>query len=90
MNKIGVIADVAHSGWKTAFDAAKASAKPMVASHTTCCGVYEHFRGKPDDTIKAICDTGGLVGICQRLANVPWPWPHGGGARHRPARIMAR
>jgi membrane dipeptidase len=64
MNKIGVIADVAHSGWKTAFDAAKASSKPMVASHTTCCGVYEHFRGKPDDTIKAICDTGGLVGIC--------------------------
>jgi membrane dipeptidase len=64
MNKIGVIADVAHSGWKTALDAAKASAKPMVASHTTCCGVYEHFRGKPNDTIKAICDTGGLVGIC--------------------------
>ena len=64
MNEIGVIADVAHSGWKTAFDAAKASSKPMVASHTTCCGVYEHFRGKPDGTIKAICDTGGLVGIC--------------------------
>ena len=64
MNKIGVIADVAHSGWKTAFDAAKASSKPMVASHTSCCGVYEHFRGKPDDAIKAICDTGGLVGIC--------------------------
>ncbi|MFM7603615.1 MAG: membrane dipeptidase, partial [Prosthecobacter sp.] len=28
MNRIGVIADVAHSGWKTALDAAKASAKP--------------------------------------------------------------
>lgn len=64
MNRIGVIADVAHSGWKTALDAAKASTKPMVASHTTCCAVYEHFRGKPDATIKAICDTGGLVGIC--------------------------
>jgi membrane dipeptidase len=64
MNRIGVIADVAHSGWKTALDAAKASAKPMVASHTTCCAVYEHFRGKPDATIKAICDTDGLVGIC--------------------------
>jgi membrane dipeptidase len=64
MNKLGVVVDVAHSGWKTALDAAKASTKPMVASHTTCCGVYEHFRGKPDDTIKAICDTDGLVGIC--------------------------
>ena len=64
MNKIGVIVDVAHSGWVTAEDAAKASSKPMVASHTTCAGVYKHFRGKPDSAIKAICDTGGLVGMC--------------------------
>jgi membrane dipeptidase len=64
MNKIGVIVDTAHSGWKTAFDAAKASTKPMVASHTTCASLYKHFRGKPDDTIKAICDTDGLVGMC--------------------------
>jgi membrane dipeptidase len=64
MNRVGVIVDVAHSGWKTAADAARASAKPMVASHTTCASLYEHFRGKPDATIKAICDTGGLVGIC--------------------------
>lgn len=64
MNRRGVIVDVAHSGWKTAFDGAKASTKPMVASHTTAAGLYRHFRGKPDDTIAAICDTGGLVGIC--------------------------
>jgi membrane dipeptidase len=64
MNKVGVIVDVAHSGWKTAADAARASAKPMVASHTTCAKVYKHFRGKPDDAIKAICDTDGLVGMC--------------------------
>ena len=64
MNRVGVIVDVAHSGWTTALDAAKASAKPMVASHTTCGAIYQHFRGKPDDTIKAICDTDGLIGIC--------------------------
>lgn len=64
MNKVGVIVDVAHSGWQTAADAAKASSKPMVASHTTCASLYKHFRGKPDDVIKAICDTDGLVGMC--------------------------
>lgn len=64
MNKVGVIVDTAHSGWTTAADAARASSKPMVASHTTCASVYKHFRGKPDDTIKAICDTDGLVGMC--------------------------
>jgi len=64
MNRAGVIVDVAHSGWKTALEAAKASAKPMVASHTTAAGLYRHFRGKPDDAIAAIRETGGLVGIC--------------------------
>lgn len=64
MNRLGVIVDVSHSGWKTAEDGAKASSRPMVASHTVCNGVHEHFRGKPNSAIKAICDTDGLVGIC--------------------------
>lgn len=64
MNRLGVIVDVAHSGWKTSLDAAKASQKPMVASHSACGGLYEHFRSKPDEVVKAICDTGGLLGIC--------------------------
>jgi membrane dipeptidase len=64
MNRIGLIVDIAHSGWKTSLDAAKASAKPMVASHTTCTALNNHIRSKPDEVIRAIVDTGGLVGIC--------------------------
>ena len=64
LNRLGIIADVSHSGWRTSLEAAKVSKRPMVASHTTCAGLYKHFRGKPDDTIRAICDTGGLIGIC--------------------------
>ncbi len=64
MNRQGVIVDVAHSGWRTSLEAAKASTKPMVASHTTCAGLHEHIRSKPDEVIRAICDTGGLIGIC--------------------------
>ncbi len=64
MNRLGVIVDVSHSGWRTSLEAAKASSRPMAASHTTCGGVYTHFRGKPDEVVKAICDTGGLIGIC--------------------------
>ena len=64
MNRVGVIVDVAHSGWKTSLEAAKASRKPMVASHTVCQGLNDHIRAKPDDVIRAICDTGGLIGIC--------------------------
>ena len=64
MNRVGVIVDVAHSGWRTSLEAAKASKKPMVASHTTAAALHRHIRGKPDEVIRAICDTGGLVGVC--------------------------
>ena len=64
MNRVGVIVDVAHSGWRTSLEAAQASQQPMVASHTTAAGLHRHIRSKPDEVIRAICDTGGLVGIC--------------------------
>lgn len=64
MNRVGVIPDCAHSGWKTSLEAAQVSDKPVVASHSTAAGLYEHFRSKPDEVIKAITETGGLIGIC--------------------------
>ena len=64
MNRVGMIVDVAHSGWQTSLDAAKASKLPMCASHSVCCGLHEHCRGKHDDVIRAIADTGGFIGIC--------------------------
>jgi membrane dipeptidase len=64
MNRVGVIIDVAHSGWRTSLEAAQSSRRPMVASHTVCDAVSHHIRAKPDEVIRAICDSGGLVGIC--------------------------
>ncbi len=64
MNEVGVVVDVAHSGWQTSLDSARASTRPMVASHTTCGGIYTHIRSKPDEVIRAIADTGGYVGMC--------------------------
>ena len=64
MNRVGVIVDVAHSGWRTSLESAVVSDKPVVASHTTCGGIYPHIRSKPDDVIRAIADSGGYIGIC--------------------------
>jgi membrane dipeptidase len=64
MNKQGVIVDVAHSGWQTSLEAAQASSRPMVASHSGCAALNAHHRCKPDEVIRAICDTEGFIGIC--------------------------
>jgi membrane dipeptidase len=64
MNRAGVIVDVAHSGWRTSLDAAKASSRPVVASHTAAAAVHRHIRGKPDEVVRAVADTGGYVGVC--------------------------
>ncbi|NND99435.1 MAG: dipeptidase [Pirellulaceae bacterium] len=64
MNRIGVIPDCAHSGWTTSLQSAQVSSRPVVASHSTCGGVYNHFRSKPDEVIRAIVDSGGYIGIC--------------------------
>lgn len=64
MNRVGVIVDIAHSGWQTALEAAQLSERPMVASHSSVASVHEHMRSKPDNVIRAIADTGGYLGIC--------------------------
>ena len=64
MNRVGVIVDVAHAGWRTSLDAARASSRPMVASHSVCGELNPHCRSKPDEVIAAIVDTGGYIGIC--------------------------
>ena len=64
MTRVGVIVDVAHSGWRTSLEAAQVSQRPIVASHTACDAVNHHIRAKPVEVIKAIVDGGGLVGIC--------------------------
>lgn len=64
MNRVGVIPDCAHSGWQTSLEAAQISEKPCVASHSVAASIYAHIRSKPDEVIKAIADTDGLIGIC--------------------------
>jgi membrane dipeptidase len=63
MNRVGVIVDVAHSGWRTSLEAARASSKPVVASHTGAAEVQRHIRAKPDEVLRAIADTGGYSGV---------------------------
>lgn len=63
MNRLGLLIDVAHSGWRTSQEAAEASGRPIVASHTAAWALSEHSRCKPDEVIRAIVAGGGTVGV---------------------------
>jgi membrane dipeptidase len=63
MNRVGMMIDVAHTGWNSSLEAAKVSEKPIIASHSGSAKLNGHFRMKPDDVVKAIAEKGGLVGV---------------------------
>jgi len=67
MNRLGVMIDGAHAGWKTTIEAAEASEKPIVISHSAAWDLGRHIRCKPDEVIRAVVDKGGTMGI----TNVP-------------------
>lgn len=63
MNRLGVIIDLAHTGWRTCCEAARASTLPLLVSHSAVHALSAHIRGKPDEVIKAVLDSGGTMGI---------------------------
>ncbi len=63
MNALGVIPDISHGNEVMAMDTTKASKKPVIVSHTCCRALVNNARCVPDSVIKAVADTGGVVGI---------------------------
>jgi len=62
-NKIGLIVDVSHCGHLTTLDACRHSKKPVNANHTSARSLSFHARGKSNEALRAIADTGGVIGV---------------------------
>jgi membrane dipeptidase len=62
-NELGVLVDVSHCSEPTTLDAIEASEAPIAVTHAFCSSVFAHDRGKSDDVIRAIGETGGYFGI---------------------------
>lgn len=67
-NELGIVVDTSHCGPWTTIDACRHSQAPVVATHTGAMQVYAHNRCKTDEVLKAIADTGGVIGIFA----MPW------------------
>jgi membrane dipeptidase len=64
-NRLGILVDVSHCGWQTAWDALRRSADPIAITHTgTHALCPATSRNKPDDLMRAVAESGGMVGIC--------------------------
>lgn len=64
MNEVGMAVDVSHCGDKTTMGAIEASTEPVLITHGACRGIAKGVaRAKTDEAIKAIAQTGGVIGI---------------------------
>ena len=56
MNRIGMFVDLAHVSSKTMSDALDVARAPVMFSHSSARGVYNHERNVPDDILlRVVC-----------------------------------
>jgi membrane dipeptidase len=63
MNKLGLAIDVSHSSDRTALDVCRQSERPVFITHAGARAVWGTPRMKPDDVLRAVAGTGGVIGM---------------------------
>lgn len=63
MNQLGLAIDVSHSSDRTGLETCRASARPVLMTHAGARALWDIPRLKSDDVLRAVADTGGVIGI---------------------------
>jgi membrane dipeptidase len=63
MNRVGMIVDCSHTGYRTTLAAMEASTSPVIFSHSNPVTLHKHGRNIVDEQIRACASTAGVVGI---------------------------
>ena len=58
-----LLLDLSHGGARTMAEAVAHAKRPLVISHTGARALADHVRNTSDETIKAVADKGGVVGV---------------------------
>ncbi len=61
--RLDLVVDVAHLNRAGVFEVCERARDPVICSHTACNGVHASPRGLADDQLRAIADTGGVIGV---------------------------
>ena len=63
LNRLGIVVDCSHTGYKTTMEAIELSQKPVIVSHGNANAICDSSRNLKDDQIKAIARNGGVMGL---------------------------
>lgn len=63
MNKLGIILDLSHVGYKSSMDGMEITKGPPIFSHSNAYAINEHVRNVRDDQLKALAEKGGVIGM---------------------------
>ncbi len=63
MEELGIIIDVSHADEKTFWDIVEVANGPIIASHSNAYSLCPVSRNLKDDQIKAIANSGGIIGV---------------------------
>jgi len=62
-NRLGVLIDLSHVGYRTSLEVCERSQKPVVYSHSNPKDVADHPRNITEEQMRACISTGGLIGV---------------------------
>lgn len=73
MEEMGILVDVSHCSEAAFWKVAKRARKPFIASHSNAWELCNHPRNLKDDQIRAIADSGGVIGMnfCPDFLELP-------------------
>jgi membrane dipeptidase len=63
MNRVGMLVDCSHAGYRTTMEMMEVSSDPVIFSHSNPRALRDHRRNILDEQIVACARTGGVVGI---------------------------
>lgn len=63
MNRLGLAIDLSHSSDRTALDVCSRSDAPVFMTHAGARAIWDTARMKPDDVLRAVAETGGVIGM---------------------------
>lgn len=64
MEELRIAVDLSHAGVRTALEAVDTATRPVIVTHANARALLDTPRNVPDDVLRAVADSGGVIGVC--------------------------